>query len=74
MKKVIFPASLQSSSLGRYFVQFAVLAIIMLPEMIACCRSAGSSLNPAMLWAPEVKDKNQESRAMSVPSLLEPRG
>ena len=60
MKKVIFPASLQSSSLGRYFVQFSVLAIIMLPEMIACCRIARGSLNPAMLWAPQVKERKSE--------------
>ena len=41
-------------------MQFSVLAIIMLPEMIACCRIARGSLNPAMLWAPQVKERKSE--------------
>lgn len=38
-------------------MQFSVLAIIMLPTMIACCCIARGSLNPAMLWAPPVNER-----------------
>lgn len=41
-------------------MQFSVLAIIMLPEMIARCCIAGGSLNPAVLWAPQVKGRKSE--------------